>query len=562
MKRAIQIGSICTILVVAVAGSTWAAVIEKPVVMPDAMVSVTISDLHGLIDGVGSVAAPVSPMANGMMLKNILGMQLNDPGLAGIAPGKGLAVVAMDPTNIFAVVEVSEAQAANYSAALSRNGVVSKFANGVLIIGQNAAQLEKGAGAADAVKSTLLARRSPTLRISARPAELYQKNKAQVDGMMQMMPMMMGMGMQQTPGVDPATIQNTTKILEGELRVLLSLAQQCESTEIVVAPQNGSFRMSQTFAALPGSRLAAMINAPKVNTTNPKVQAGMLGDAAIALDCSLDNPDALSTFLEAEVNALVKEMGLDSELISKVNQNMKKWIDIYSGSFSETISYGGENFIDVNCVVAVKDEAAAMELFKNMEQDMGPFLELYKSMGMPMTMESKDGVREHNGVKIHQFKIGVEMPAEQQAALQGMDMDLSNMTYEYAICDNLLLCAMGGTRIETLIDRARDAAFKAEPLQARRVYPEGGEYYCDIDLAEYMSGLSSLMPDEPGNPLPQLAVLLQGSDPVTSAGFREDGMVMWSVNVPGSLLAKIGQAVMMMQMQQQQQMEPGAMPAQ
>ena len=45
-----------------------APTIEKPVVLEDALLSVTVSDLHGLIDGIGSVAAQVSPMMNGMML--------------------------------------------------------------------------------------------------------------------------------------------------------------------------------------------------------------------------------------------------------------------------------------------------------------------------------------------------------------------------------------------------------------------------------------------------------------------------------------------------------------
>ena len=62
--------------------------------------------------------------------------------------------------------------------------------------------------------------------------------------------------------------------------------------------------------------------------------------------------------------------------------------------------------------------------------------------------------------------------------------------------------------------------------------------------------------------------MLQGADPVTSAGFSENEAVMWSINIPGELIGKIGQAAMMIQMRQVQQggvpqpvMEETAVPA-
>ncbi len=550
-------------LAISVSVSGWvnASTIERPTVMPDAMISVTVSDLHGLIDGIGSVAAQVSPMANGVMIKNMLGMQLNDPGLSGIAPGKGLAIVALDPANVFAYVEVNEEQVPAYTATLSQQGVPSRYVDGVLVIAKDAAApIDKGVELVAAVKETLLAKRSPTLRVSARPAELYATNQAQVDGMMQMMPMMMGMSMMQSPEVDPSMIQSLTQILQGEMMFLISLARQCESTELVLAPQSGSLRISQSFVAVPDSRLATLLNAPKVNQADPNITSGLLGDYAIAVDSVIANPEALSTFFCEELDDVVKSMGIDSEVITKLNASMKTWMDIYGGSFSQTVSYGGDNFINVNCVMDIKDEAAAMEKFRTLDADMAPVMELYKSMGMPITFESKENSREYKGVSIHQFKVGVTMPEEQQGAVEAMNMDLANMLYDYAICDGVLLYAMGGGKIETLIDRVKDADFNPEPLKARSEFPAGGNYYCDVDVAEYMAGLNSVMPKDPNNPLPQLVAILQGADPVTSAGFTEDGAVMWSVNVPGSLLAKAGQAVMMMQMQQMQQMQQAPQP--
>ncbi len=555
-----RMSSLVCATVVLLTGWVDASVVEKPVVMPEALASATISDLHGFIDGMGSVAAQTSPMASGAMLKSLLGAQLNDPGLAGIAPGKGLAVVVLDPATAFAVVEVNEAQSATYIAALSQNGMQAKYENGLLVIAMDAASLAKGTALAGVTKEKLLAQSSPTLRISAQPADLYAKNQVQIDGMLQKMPMMMGMQMMQAPNMDPASLESSLHIVEGEVRFLLSLAKQCESAEIVLAPKAGSLRLGETFVPVAGSRLATLVNAPKIGKTNPKVQAGLLGDAAIAMDFSMSNPDAMNTFLVDEMDVLMAEMGLDKASLDTLKETMKKWMGLYSGSCSETVDFSPDSFMTVNYALQADNPEKIMELFKTMEKDMAPFMDLYKNMGMPMNMTFVENARKYKDVDIHQFKMSMAMDGEQQAAMQSMNLSLSNMVYDVAICKDMVLYSMGGSGIEPLIDRALDADFKPVPLKARSVYPDGGFYYCDIDVGKYMSGISAIMPNDPNNPLPQLVPLLQGADPITSAGFSDGGAVMWSVNLPGSLLAKAGQAVMMMQMQKMQQGVPGMAP--
>ncbi|MBN2161324.1 MAG: hypothetical protein JXR25_01670 [Pontiellaceae bacterium] len=558
MKRGIY--KQVAVMVVAVAGVAQAAVIEKPVGVPGTMVSVTASDLHGLIDGVGAVAASVSPMANGMMLKNLLGAQFNDPGLMAVPAGKGLAVVIVDQTNFFGFVELTESHAAGYSSMLEQNGLKTKYVDGVMVVGKDASQLEKGVGMISSVKSSVLAKRSPTLRLCAEPAWAYEQNKQQVDSMLQMIPMMMGMNLQQAPGMDPAALQGTMRILEGEIRALVSIAKQCEKVEIVLDPSNGALRISETLLPKEGSRMAALLNAPKMIAPNPRVQARMLGDAAIALDGTLSNPEALTTFFFEEIKVILAEMGLAADSMDEMNAEMKKWMDLYGGSFCESIDLGGENFVSVNYAIELKEGANPLAAFKSMSDDMAPFLELYEGLGMPMKMEFVENAREYKGVKVHQFKVNLDMPGDQMEAAAMMNMNLSNMVYDVAVCDNLMLYSMGGSGLDAMVDRVKDAEYTVTPLKARTVYPANGFYYSDIDIGKYMAGISKVMPADAGNPLPQIAGMLQGAEPITSAGFTEDGMMMWSVNVPGSLLGRVGQAVMMMQMQQMSQPMPGAMP--
>ncbi len=542
---------------VAVAGTSGAAVAEKPVTLPDSMLSVTVSDLHGFVDGLGGVAAQVNPMMNGMMIKGQLGMMLGDPNLAGIAPGKGLAVVALNETNVVAFIEVAEGPHAAYAAMVSGQGMKTRYADGMLVAGPNDALIEKGMALMPAVRSTLLARRSPALRIGLQPAQLLEQKNDDIEGMLGMMPMMMGMA--QTPGLGAGSIQNLTRILEGELRFLLSLSAQCDAAEIILAPVNGSVRLEQVVSARPGTRLAALLAAPKVHPPNPVYRSGRLGEAAIAVDATLSNPDALSAFFVDELDLVLQAMGMKTDEAAGWPDVMKKWMGVYGGSFCENVSFGGDAFVDVSYLLEISNEDAALAILKTMNADMAPLLALYEELGMPMTLEFQEAVREYKGIKIHQFGIRFlveQMPAPSRAQLQSMGLE--SMLYDVAVFDGKMLYALGGSKIESLIDRVNDEALKPAPLNARRVYPADGFYYCDVDVAKYLSGLASVLPPQADNPLPQMAAMLQGCEPVTSAGFSEDGVVMCSVNVPGSLLAKIGQAVMMMQMQQMQQGGMGA----
>ena len=547
-------------VMVSAVGLVHAEVIEKPVNVPGAMVSVTVSDLHGFIDGVGTISSSVAPM-DGAALKGMLGMQLGDPGLAGIAPGKGLSIVAIDENKAFLFVELNEAQSASYTMLLSQVGLQARYADGFLVASMDAAMLDEAVALIPAVKSTVLARRSPTMRVVAAPAWAYEQNKEDIDKAVQSLPMMMGMNMMQAPGVDPSSMAGTMQILEGEMRGLLSIVSQCDVVGIELDPRGGSLKISETLVPKSGSRVATLLNAPKVNQPHPKIQCGMMEDAAFKVDGMLYNPEALSSFVGEEMKLIMTEMGLASEKIEALDTNMQKWTALYNGSFCESISLGGESVVEVNFILEIKEGIDVLALFRDMEKDMAPFFELYENLGMPMSCSFKENAREYKGTPIHQFKVGITMPEEAMDSA-GLGLDLSNMVYDVAIYDNLLLYSMGGTSIETMIDRVAAADFHPVPLQARSAYPDGGFYYCDIDIARYLSGISEIMPKDPDNPLPQIAGMLQGAAPVTSAGFTEDGMLMWSFNVSGSLIGRIGQAVMMMQMQQMQQMQPlpGGMP--
>ncbi len=547
------------VAVLTVAGIAQAQV-EKPQVMEEAMISISIPNVHGFLDEVGQVAAKVQPAMNGDMLKMMIGMQLGDMNLAGVPANGGLSIVALDPTNIFAVIEVSEAQSSAYLNMAKAKGLQASYTNGAVIVAKEAAVLETADGKAGAVKSTLLSDNAAVLSVAMQPSRMIERNREAIDGFMEMMPAMMGMTMMNQPGATLDSTQNITKLLQAELAVLLSISEQCSAAEMKLAPKNGSLVLSKTFVPMPGTALADLVNAPAMNEENKKLHAGILGDGAFKVDFVFANPQALSTFISLETEKAIKAMNLEDADPDAITRMLTKCIDVYSGTGCEVVSFDSDT-IGVRYVMEISDEAKALEMLRAMDKDMQPFLKMYEGLGMPMTMAFKENVREAEGVKIHQFSTTFDvssMPAEQKAQMEEMGVD--HMVYDLAITDGLMFYSEEGG-IEALIKKVKSGA-DAPKIAARSSYPSGGFYYLDMDMGEYMAFAAKSLPDDPSSAAmkQQMGTLFVGTSPITSAGFKKDGMVNWSVTIPGDLIAKYGQMIMMAQMQAMQQ-APGLSPA-
>ena len=520
---------------------------EVPVTLPDTSYSVTVSDFHGFLDGVGLIAAKVNPQINGMMLKMILGMQLGDPGLAGIAAGKGLAIVSPDSTNMYAVIEVSEAQAPMYANLVTSQGMQSAYTNDVLVVGQTVELLEEGIKNTADVKSLLLANRSPSLRVVTSPSALMKENEGLIQGYLESLPALIQTSIMMEEGAETNAAVMASKVLEGELALLVSLTEQCETAEIELLPSEGALRINETLVPEAGTPLAKLLSAPKTAKPNARIQSGLLGEGMFRSDMVIGNPDAFIEFFSVELEKMIAVMDLKDVDSKESVETSKKWLGVCAGATGEMFSMDSESGIENAKLMEVADEAATLELYKTMSEDLKGFLNLYEALGMPVAIEFKENIRAHKEIQIHEFlmKIDVsEMPAEQKEQFAAMNLD--NMRYELALFDGMALFYTGDEKIETLIDRIQDTSIKPEALEARSLYPDGGFFYMDFNTAQYLEMIAGFIPaEQQGSTMPQLIALMQGADPVTMAGFSGNGVVKWSVNFPGDLLAKIGTIAMM-----------------
>ncbi|NQU39939.1 MAG: hypothetical protein HQ523_08315 [Lentisphaerae bacterium] len=547
---------VLTAFVTAVASATSAPTIEKPAVLEDAMISITVSDLQGVMDGIGSVAVQVSPMMNSVMLKSLLGMQVGDPQLLGLPPGKGLAIVAMDPQHVFGVIEIAEAQLAGYTAKLETMGMQHRYQKGLLVVAKTAEALATGIATAPDVSRTLLATRSPTLRIAMQPAAYIAANREQIQAMLAMLPATMATSMQAAQQANPSVkAPNISRILEGELLVLLSIMEQVAAVEVILAPKDGSLRISKVIDPMAGSRLAALCNAPTRNHWNSRVQAAASRDGAIVVDFCIENTEALAAFVDAETEALIKAMKLEGAVSASIRTFTQQYMALCGGTISESIFGGKEPGLNIDYVMEINDESAALDLLRSMSSELeaSGFMKLYADMGMPISFSFMENVREYKGVNIHRFSTGISMeniPAMQQQQMAAMN--LTNMQYEVAILDGVMAYTMGETMMGSVIDRLQTPPATAPSLAARVIFPDGGFCYSDIDMGRYMAFMTSFVPAMPNNPLELMAPLLKDAAPITSAGYRNNGRFEWGLHIPGSLLQSIGKAAMAMQMQRLQ----------
>jgi thiol-disulfide isomerase/thioredoxin len=513
--------------------------IDAPAALAGAMLSLTISDLHGFLDGTGAAMSQIYPMLGGPMLKTLLGSRLGDPELAGFAQGGGLAVVLLNPTNGFAVAEVDPAQSASTIQSLQSLGLMAKQQGGLLLAAKNEEQLASAERLAASVQATLLdARREPSLRISLKPSALINANEESIAaGLRQMMATM-----------EKAAVSNRVmdvqRMLEMELQVFLSLCRQIEAVETTVKPVGGAIHLAKTLQPVAGSRLAAYCDAPALHDYNPRLQAGMLPDGVIQLEFCMRNPGALVEFVRGEAAALAGVTEVEPALADRWVQTLARWTAAMGPTVCESVLTEGGRPAGFAFLADVNDEEALLEAFRNVSVDLDSmgFLRLYKSLGMPLSAEFEENVRDVDGVPVHRLKMNFSLaniPVEQRAAMESMMNDLS-----LAIYKDVLIYASDDATVEKVLERIKSGAMPGSPLAARAAFPAGGIYYADFDVGGYLRFIASFAKDAPAAPamLEKLAAVLDGAEPIVMSGYRNSGRMTFRSQLPVGLLVRLAQA--------------------
>lgn len=538
--------------------------IAAPVALDDAMVTLAVSDLHGFLDETGTLLSGIVPMLGGPMLKTMLGSRLGDPQLAGIAPSNGLAIVMLDPTNVFAVVEVAADQAPLYLESLASMGVAAEQQDGLLLIAKTEDQLAVAEPLALTVQSQMLAsRRSPALRIAAKPAMLVAKHEEQISFQLEKI----FEAIEKAPTVGDAA--KTEEILKAELMVLLSLCRQVDAVETGILPEAGALRITKTIQPTAESRLAAYCNAPALNGFNPLIQSASMPEGAVEMEFCIRNLDALLALFEGEMTDLFGKMDFDPALLQSWIAYAEQWMDAIGPTAKQSIFTSGGTLFSFTGLKEVENESAMLDALRTMESDLQAmgFFRLYRKLGMPLSVAFEENVRKYAGVNIHRLNMEYsfnEMSGQDADMLQSM---FGDMHFDMAMCRGVLVYTAGEGQVEKMIDQLKSPGEQSMQLAARSVFPSGGTSYADFDVAGYFNFISSFMNEmsaETAGSLKKLSAFLEGAEPVAMAGYCNSGRLKFCSRIPADLLircAQAGQAISMEMMQKNAAMTAGQEPS-
>ena len=81
---------------------------------------------------------------------------------------------------------------------------------------------------------------------------------------------------------------------------------------------------------------------------------------------------------------------------------------------AKQFGFGDDGKIKIRYVREITNEAEALAALKSLPVDMAPFFNLYEELGIPLSLEFKENVREGAGTKIHQIVLKMDftsMPA-------------------------------------------------------------------------------------------------------------------------------------------------------
>lgn len=228
------------------------------------------------------------------------------------------------------------------------------------------------------------------------------------------------------------------------------------------------------------------------------------------------------------------------ELKKQVDELVADWLKAgQSMDTAASMSFGSGKSLVFQGIMRLDDSAAAMAALRRSMRlfSAGPVHDLYKSMGVELTIKSQLGVRKIRGNAVDRYEYSIQVGNDQvpaDPAVKAMFDKLSGLSYEVMQTGPYLLYAIG-----TPLEPLADALFDGEgpyPMAARKFFPAGGSLYLELDLAAVLRWMQTLVPAAQAQRLPTLPA--QGSRVL--AWSYDGGVVSYQkLIIPDSLLKSL-----------------------
>ncbi len=469
----------------------------------------------------------------GMLLAQA-GEMLGDPDLAALDAGKpvvALVLASKDPNAPPPVVlMLSVKDAKPYEALLQAQGLAAKAADGLLLGALTPDALAAAEGFVPAYRKIAQDPGACDLRVYGSLERLLQAYGPMVYGMADTALGQLGALMALAPGAG-AQGAGAMKMLRLEVKGLMALLGQMGELQLDLTLSADAVRVDAIATSKAGSALAgllaaapparnpclALLAAPAAMRGAFQFDGARLGAFATQLAGLFANDPDMKALLHPEFLESVTAMGT--------------W---FGGSTAMAMrAPDGKGMVN-DTVMAVKDEAACLA---SMEKTMalfapgGAWEQLYKDMGLPVSMALKKDARKHGVVPVHRFKISVQkaegMTAEQLEQMQGMMKDM-----EFAFAKGYYLASQDAASLDALIDRAMGTGTTAAPeLHAATVFGAGRHGYLDMDLVGILKA-GMAMAGPAAAPAAGLFADVKPGEPMTMALTVGDGRALAQMRMP------------------------------
>jgi hypothetical protein len=594
------------IVLAAVGTAPPAPAAEDPLklIPADSMFCVRINDPNGLLGQTDLFLTGLSPMSISMLAKAQLGQLLGNPEPAGLNMSGSFALFGplTDGNNVGIGGVALLIPVTDYSRFISGNpNVKPPNDQGISTIGAreegataSVIQLDAyalaGVRVSDqallAMKKTMTAAMT-RLETNLDPAELKKAQTAPVWAYLNVPavakkygPMlksaMQGLkgatGAMQGPNVNAAGKAQAEMAVDMYASMLDSLMNETRFVSLSLEPSATALRAAVTVAALPETQMADMLKgAPS------KLDAKMLNyfrdGAAMNFAFSLD-PAKWSKLNALYVDMMLKFMGksLSPESAEALKKMALDSTEAVGGTIVGSIAVDTENKppFDIRYVAALKDQAKFNQVLDEVAKMMNPggaLADLYKEMGIRMTVDLKRKAADYKGVDIDSMRFSVAMTDANSPEKKAIAAMYGNgITVQMAATNGFLVYVMASdpnAAIREMINQVKaggPAKMPSEAQNALQLIPgaEKGSLCVTLNVLRLMQMVAAMAPTP--MPVPQ-APAASPSD-VALAGTCGDGKVSMEVAVPKQQVMEIMGAAMQMQQQkmQKQMQQQGTQP--
>ncbi|MCA9412841.1 MAG: hypothetical protein KC944_16625 [Candidatus Omnitrophica bacterium] len=543
--------------------SSWAHCVsaqapDTPASMDDAFAAIVIGDFKGLVDGVSGIVNQVMP-GMGAMIPAQVGGFFGDPQLSGFEEGDGVVGIIFPGDLTVAFAEVNEDQHEAYIQKCSESGLQAASVGSVLVLSDDPVGIETGKKIANEVVENLLTENpNPSLHALVHVPKIMKTYRKEIDGFIEGLPQMMEQGMAASATKEDMA-EGMGKFLEAEVYFVYNLASQLDIFEVELSPGQDGISLEVSFMPAENTNFQTLLAESKGGDVS-KMVSMVPADGAIRAEAGYDVA-ALQDYTKKEIDKILTQVDWPQEEKDELKSLADPYLKVYGSGFVASMlgDEGGDTFMTGYYLCDVENPDEAVEFFKEMNSqfDAMGLTNLYDSMGIEMTFEFKENVKEHQGIPIHQLAMNMDLSKMENADKEGM-ADLmkafSNFTYDVCIVDGYLAYTVGGSSIETLIDLIKKGGDPSiPPLASKKHFGEGGSYYGDLSLEGYLRMFTSIMKGMPqedesfGEVMKQIESVksvFAGAPPISAGLFADREQAKFKLYIPSLLLQKVSQAVM------------------